>query len=302
MSNKIKEIGIRLRHVTHEQIIIGFTLLVLVAVGFASNEQKPFTSAEVQFADTSYSGLAIVPASCPSPPPARYTRRGGLFGECPAGYQYQNDRCVLVEYLTRCSAHTCPDGSPIPSNGMCPGGGCPSGYHLVGGTCERLECPLGWIVQSNSCVFVGCPSGYFQQGSRCVQQCIAQYFCSGSDLYFKNTQCVDSFYQSCTWGCTSGACNPPPSPQGEIRVSPALVKSGDTTQVIWSTQYVSSCTVAGTNGNSWTDLSSGAQGKTSSPIAEQVTFTLSCNALQGATPPTLTKSAIVNLLPFWQED
>src|SRR3989344_1907312 len=106
MSNKIKEIGIRLRHVTHEQIIIGFTLLVLVAVGFASNEQKPFTSAEVQFADTSYSGLAIVPASCPSTAPRRYTRPGGLFGECPAGYQAFLDGtnlCILVEYWSRCS-------------------------------------------------------------------------------------------------------------------------------------------------------------------------------------------------------
>lgn len=79
-----------------------FAALILLAIvfSFGSHTSKPFASAEVQFTDSSASGLAIVPASCPSnphfagdcsappPPPPPYGTCSGSVSGQPVGQIY----------------------------------------------------------------------------------------------------------------------------------------------------------------------------------------------------------------------
>lgn len=125
--------------------------------------------------------------------------------------------------------------------------------------------------------------------------CSPGYYCSASDLYYKTTQCTDQFIQTCTYGCSGGACLGVPPPSGSIQVAPQLLRSGELTQVTWSATNVSSCSVSGNNGNSWTGTS-GSQ--ISSPIVTQTVYTLSCAGLDGS---TFIQSATVNLIPIFQE-
>ena len=123
--------------------------------------------------------------------------------------------------------------------------------------------------------------------------------------------CVgNAVHNSCTgadtpcrsgYTCSAGAClppAPPPSPVATIRVSPALVRSGATTQVTWSSSHVSSCRVFENNSHindAWTGA---ADTKTSSPITQQTTYTLSCTGTDGS---TLTQSATVRIVGIWKE-
>lgn len=149
-------------------------------------------------------------------------------------------------------------------------------------------------------------------------QCTAQYFCSGSDLYYKNSQCVDSFIQHCAYGCSSSACLPTPpitfmpftgtgpygsfDATGHLQVRPLLVRSGETVHVYWNATNVSSCSVTGSNDDSWPDTPlSGSDGKTSSAIVKRTTYTLFCTALPGATPSSITETKTVNIIPIFEE-
>ncbi|HEY4519876.1 MAG TPA: hypothetical protein VJH33_02460, partial [Candidatus Paceibacterota bacterium] len=179
---------------------------------------------------------------------------------------------------------------------------CPAGYELQNGWCQLVSCPAGYVFSGGACVVNNCPAGYAFQSGECVRQCIAQYFCIGDQLMRRSAQCTDSVAQTCPFGCRNGGCRgQPPPPEGSIRAVPALVKSGNTTQVIWSAVNVSSCTVVGTNGNSWAGTSSGAAGQVSAPITEQTKFTLACIAPTGVTPQTFERETTVNVIPAWQE-
>ncbi|MEK7132670.1 MAG: hypothetical protein AAB830_01330, partial [Patescibacteria group bacterium] len=147
--------------------------------------------------------------------------------------------------------------------------------------------------------------------------CTPEYFCSGSDVYYKNASCSESLYQQCVSGCSGGACLAPPSAQaasfgasnlfgaftatGHLQIKPLLVRNGDPTWVYWNLDRVSSCAVTGTNEDSWNGSSSGSAGKTSNPIIGQTTYTLSCAALPGASPSSITESQTVNIIPIFQE-
>jgi len=61
---------------------------------------------------------------------------------------------------------------------------------------------------------------------------------------------------------------------------------------------VSSCTVQGTNGDTWSGSTSENPGKTSGPISQQTVYTLSCSALDSS---TYQESMTVNLVPAYQE-
>jgi hypothetical protein len=64
---------------------------------------------------------------------------------------------------------------------------------------------------------------------------------------------------------------------------------------------VQNCTVVSTNGDSWTELFSGANGELSLPIIQQTFFTLTCQALTGATPSSFTETQTVNVVPVFHE-
>jgi len=90
---------------------------------------------------------------------------------------------------------------------------------------------------------------------------------------------------------------PAPVPTGDITVSPALVRLGETTKVTWVTANVTSCTVTAGNGDSWSGLSSPAGGQTTRQIVTATIYTLSCTGPGG----NLTDTATVNILPVFQE-
>jgi len=84
-------------------------------------------------------------------------------------------------------------------------------------------------------------------------------------------------------------------------VIPTLVRKGETTLVYWDSRNVSSCSVSGTNGDSWVGKSSGLSGKETLPITEQTIYTLSCTALPNALPPSITATKTVNVIPVFEE-
>lgn len=108
---------------------------------------------------------------------------------------------------------------------------------------------------------------------------------------------------------------------------PALVRAGDTTEISWTGSHVRSCTVVGSNGDSWGSVPQGMSGTDaivgggggptnnaqngqqitsgtvygshqSSPIRQQTVYTLTCTRAVGA---PLVSTATVNLLPIFQE-
>lgn len=108
---------------------------------------------------------------------------------------------------------------------------------------------------------------------------------------------------------------------------PALVRSGETTEISWTGSHVRSCAVVGSNGDSWGSAPQGvgATGATtgdgggpanntqngqqatsgtvygshqSSPIRQQTVYTLTCTRAVGA---PLVSTVTVNLLPVFQE-
>ena len=93
---------------------------------------------------------------------------------------------------------------------------------------------------------------------------------------------------------------------GNLQTRPNLVPKNGSTTVAWNISNVSSCVVTGTNGDSWSGISSTAASCThastnacvSSVISSQTTFTLSCVALDSA---IFTQTATVNVVPGFEE-
>jgi len=147
--------------------------------------------------------------------------------------------------------------------------------------------------------------------------CSTLNFCAGSAVIHQASNCSQSLVQNCSYACTAGACVPPPPPSfapfvathpngdfgasGRLQARPSLLKKGDTTQLYWSVSNVSSCSIDGTNKDHWTLSSSGAAGQTTGPIVAQTIYTLNCISLPGATPPSISDSLIVNVVPIFNE-
>jgi hypothetical protein len=86
---------------------------------------------------------------------------------------------------------------------------------------------------------------------------------------------------------------------GDITASPRLVGSGKSTTLSWSTTDAASCTVTGTNGDTWNGTSGS---RTSSPVMQVTTYTLACD---DADPDTseddFTDRVTVVRVPSWLE-
>ena len=81
-----------------------------------------------------------------------------------------------------------------------------------------------------------------------------------------------------------------------ISASRTSVLTGNTVVITWNANSVSSCTVSGTNGNSW----NGTSGvETSSPITETTTYTLACLDLEDVPAPA--ESVTINITPVFEE-
>jgi hypothetical protein len=95
------------------------------------------------------------------------------------------------------------------------------------------------------------------------------------------------------WFCVGGQCiNLPPEAdagEGEIQVSPARVRSGETTMVTWNSEGFSSCQVTENNlgiDDAWSGLSGMRE---SSPIGQRTTYLLRCDGIN-------VDTATVNML------
>lgn len=160
-----------------------------------------------------------------------------------------------------------------------------------------------------------CPSNPHTAGE-C--DCTPSYYCSGNDRRYIDATCVDTFVETCPYGCSGGVCLPQdpiefisfegtfPSgggfdASGHLQAAPALVRYEETTQLYWNVDNATSCTVSGDNGDSWAGVSSGTSGATTSSILKQTTYTLYCEALPDATPATITETAVVNIIPIFEE-
>ncbi|MFZ2886937.1 MAG: hypothetical protein WA021_03905 [Minisyncoccia bacterium] len=167
---------------------------------------------------------------------------------------------------------------------------------------EPSTCPLGYSLQNKTCVFAGCPGGYSNIGGQCVvdaPQCTSSYYCSGNNLFQRNAQCVESFNQTCVFGCTGGGCVSAPPGSGKIIAVPALVRSGEKSVITWDTSDMLSCSVL-ENNPKIQDSDSRVRGTfISSALTEQTSYTLMCEKEGGG---TFSDSATVNILPVFEED
>lgn len=263
-------------------------LAILIAGVFTQGDRERISYLEAQFADTSTSGLAIVPASCPSDPP-HFTGDTGLPNcstpSCPSGFTLVGGICVSTQ---------CPVGFTF-TNGSCVFNGCPSGYNYEDGECVLVSCPLGYALQGGACVFVGCPNGYKLVGVQCVLDIECPLVCSGKNLV---NSCNGQTVQICAYQCSSGACVAAPVPEATLTAQPSLVRSGNRSVIKWVVQYVSTCTVVGSNGDSWASEGDGTFDEESGPILSETTYTLTCDALNGS---DITRGVKVGIIPTFEE-
>jgi hypothetical protein len=138
--------------------------------------------------------------------------------------------------------------------------------------------------------------------------CSPTPYCSadGRNVCHKSGEaCVESC-TPCAFGCTNGACNPPPEPEVVTwSVAPKLVHKDDSVTVSWTVRNVSTCTVTGTNGDTWTVAAAGSPRtsqavRLSSGIVAQTTFTLHCTPYPGAS--WTDRTAKVNVVPAFKEE
>jgi len=133
------------------------------------------------------------------------------------------------------------------------------------------------------------------------QPCQPQFFCSGEERWHRSGICEESLVQVCEFGCSSGACSIPPSPQtlsdaDRLRATPFLVRPGQTSNISWNVSGADECTVSG-NGDEWNAVASPQGGFASSPVFESQTYTLNCTSAGG----TLGQTATVSINPQFRE-
>jgi len=295
----------RLFHVQKEAafalILIVLTFVLLAAL---PDTRQPFASSEVQFTDSSASGLAIVPASCPSTP--------DYAGECDPSPLCNLPSAVAALFGINCPEpppNTCDNGASNYPTCTFPPNTCDNGAsNYPTCTFPPNTCPIGYILGDDGvCVFNVCPSGYEQEGNQCVSitpACTPLNYCVGSTLWHRNATCSTSPIQACSNGCTAGGCIEV-APPGVVvwQVRPPLLNAGERANVSWQVTGVLSCEVTGNNGDGTgsneTGVWSGASGaQISSPITAQTIYTLTCIGLDDS---TVTRSATVNITPIFQE-
>jgi hypothetical protein len=96
---------------------------------------------------------------------------------------------------------------------------------------------------------------------------------------------------------TDGLCGNG-DPSGTLTISSNKVRRGTTVNLSWNVLYASTCTVEGTNGESWSPASSSAV--TSAAILNETTYTLSCEPVGGGAP-VLLDTERVTLIPTIKE-
>lgn len=290
-------------------------LLFFVSYIAGPSNSQPFVSSEVQFSDGSASGLSIIPASCPSSP--HYAGECGVSGGDPnTPPEVSGNACVIAlspstvrvggsAYMAWNSDYRIFNipftltGTISPTPGSVDGSGVTTVSPSVTTTYSGTFTPTGslagipesWLTPVTcSAVLTILPA------NTGPTNCSVQNFCVGQNVYRQTTSCTNEFIQACPFGCSNGVCLGAPTPTAFLRVRPTLVASGQWTFVEWSASQVSSCTVSGSNGDSWT----GSAGiENSSPIVGQTTYTLTCEGVDGS---DISRTATVNIAPIFNEN
>lgn len=164
---------------------------------------------------------------------------------------------------------------------------------------------IGWISWSGS--------GY--EVDTTYQPCAAtqNYVCLDGDTSQHTAADCSVTTQTCStqgsgWFCSAdnGLCTAPPPPTfgtngdgsgGALAAKPSLVRKGYTTKIIWTVDGATSCTVTGTNGDTWSATASPSGGYTTSALSQKTIYAIHCTGPGGA----LDGSADVNIIPEFQE-
>jgi hypothetical protein len=275
-------------------VVLGIIALAALAL---SQSRSAFISPEVKFTDASKSGLAIVPASCPSNPHFAGDCTTNPAPPAPGGCSITaTDDGIAPGGQTTLSWATANDafslGSLPPTGGtIAPGLGAvnatqgsqvvePSqtttytlsgtyqwagvsvGSFVCSHTIYVTPCPTGYTPENGSCVFTTCPAGHVLSGNTCLYQagsaCTAGYICEGNYSVYQDATCALSQYSACPYGCAGGACYIPVPSIVTWSVLPLLVRSGSTAHITWAADNVASCTVTGSNGDGTSGGATGA--------------------------------------------
>jgi trimeric autotransporter adhesin len=307
----------------YREILSVVALAVLVVVMFTGEARSPISSAEMRIVEMTQNGFQMVPASCASYP--HYS------GECSTPPAVTSGCTIVANPSTITSGnisdiswnsdtdYTEPYTRRItPTPGLVGYAGSwtvrPTVTTTYTLTATRpsvaptsYSCSVTVVVNPPACVPTSVCSGgnVVNSCTSAVQQlcsygctsgaCNCVNICSGSNVV---NSCTGALVQTCSYICSSGACVPPPPPTVTFQVAPVLLRSGRTAVATWTSAYTSACTVTEDNPNisdSWTGTSNT---RTTSAIAEQTTYTLSCTGLDGS---VVTRSKTVNIVPTWQE-
>src|SRR3989338_706685 len=255
----------------HKEWVFAAVLVAVAILATLLNSRQPFASSEVQFTDSSASGLAIVPASCPSSP--HYA------GECDPS-PVCNVPAVAALFGVNC-----------PEPAICANGA--SNYPTC--TFPPSTCANG---ASNypTCTFPPstCANGASNYPTcTFAPTCTLLRYCVGTSLWLRNSVCSTSLIEACSNDC--GCVLSPSVIVWQVR--PTLVQSGERVNVNWDTKNVKSCTVSSTNppGDIWSGTS-GSQ--LSGAIKGSTIYTLRCTGLDNS---PVTRSTTVNIIPIFQE-
>jgi len=186
--------------------------------------------------------------------------------------------------------------------------GCSAGLCVTASTSNSTNNTNGQCTSQNVCYADGdvhdsCTGSLLQTcqygctNGVCNATCSPHNACQ-SDGNLHNS-CTGALIAMCKWGCAGNYCNS--APQGLISaftVSPALVKSGNTSTATWTVKHVTDCNVTATNGDHWQSSGDGTYREGTSHINGQTTYTLACTGLDGG---AVTAKAVVNILPAFDE-
>ncbi len=138
-----------------------------------------------------------------------------------------------------------------------------------------------------------------------VNPCTPTYTCTDATHVHNSCTGADT---ACASGliCSSGSniCVSPPAPSftsssdiitGHLQAIPSIIRAGESTTIHWNISNVSSCSVTGSNDESWSGTSGS---KTSSVIYVQTIYTLSCTGYNNS---HISETATVYILPGFQE-
>ena len=147
----------------------------------------------------------------------------------------------------------------------------------------------------------GCLSPQDDDETNTAQQCTQTNICRGTDVYRRNADCSETFVQNCPHGCSNGACLPAGGGAGGLVLNPSspIVASGKTVTISWSAVgfVADSCTLVGTNGDSW--VLSGSQGSVvTRPLSSSAEYTLTCTDGSGN---RVSKRITVKVSPRFEE-